>query len=100
MSSKKFKARWVYKAILWKLMSAVTGALVVLYLTGEYHTSWAYLALYVPVTLVLFVTHEFSWQLAKIRRRCPECDGTGVASTFAGTCQRCEGTGDRRTDAV
>jgi phosphatidylglycerophosphate synthase len=64
-----FKKRWIYKSLSWKLISAITGALVVLGLTGEYTTSWAYLGIYVPITLVLFVGHEYCWQVVKLRRR-------------------------------
>jgi uncharacterized membrane protein len=93
--SKKFKTRWIWKSLSWKLLSAATGALVVLWLTGEYNTSWKYLAIYVPITLVLFVAHEYIWQQIKIRHRCAACDGTGVGRIFAGTCSVCEGTGER-----
>jgi DnaJ-class molecular chaperone len=95
--SKRFKSRWIYKAVIWKVLSAVTGALVVLGLTGEYKTSWQYLAIYVPITLVLFVLLEFSFQTVKIRRRCSACDGTGIARIFRGTCEVCSGTGEKCT---
>jgi len=94
--SKKFKTRWIWKSISWKLISAVTGALVVLGVTGQYKASWGYLAWYVPITLAFFVAHEYVWQQIKLRGRCPECDGTGVAlNLLPHTCAACKGTGER-----
>lgn len=99
--SKRFKFRWVYKAISWKIISAALGALVVLGLTGQYAMSWGYLMIYVPISLFLFVGHEYVWQQIKIRSRCPECDGAGTiivgyaANAEPKLCPRCDGTGGR-----
>jgi len=94
----RFKKRWVYKAIVWKFISAITGALVVLGLTGRYSTSWQYLAWYVPITLALFVANEYVFWRIKIRNRCRTCNGVGVGTRYDGSpsiCPKCDGSGTK-----
>lgn len=100
--SKKFKARWIYKALSWKIISALLGALVVFAITGQYAMSGGYLLLYVPISMFLFVAHEKFWHILKVRKRCPECDGTGMvlADGKPIICSTCEGSGDRCISSV
>jgi len=64
-----FKKRWIAKAISWKAISAVLGAVIVYFLTGEYKMSVGYLAIYMPISLALFIANEKVWHVWKLHKR-------------------------------
>ncbi len=95
----KFKKRWVYKMLSWKLFSTVIGFFVVWATAQDLAISLKYLAIYVPVSMFAFLVHEKVWHMWKVRNRCANCQGTGIGMTLADVpweCFDCNGTGNRR----
>jgi len=66
---KRFKKRWIFKALTWKVISILLGGGVVHYLTGEFSMAKSYLLWYTPISLFFFFLHEAGWQWWKNRQR-------------------------------
>jgi uncharacterized membrane protein len=95
----KFKKRWVYKMLSWKVISTAIGFFATWYAAHDFTVSLIYLAIYLPVSMVAFLAHEKLWHMWKVRNRCLNCNGMGVGTNWAGVpmeCPDCEGTGDKR----
>ena len=67
-----WKARWVVKAITWKIISLIWGVAVVHWLTGESKLGGAYLLWYGIPSTFAFVLHEKLYHMWKAARRPPE----------------------------
>ena len=93
----RFKKKWILKAVTCKIPTILLGLAVVYYLTGELKTSGAYLLIYVPLSILIFVLNEVAWYQWKIRHRCPRCNGRGVWSESGEIveCESCEGEGTK-----
>lgn len=93
------KRRWIYKTFTWKALSTIIGFFAVWITAHDLGVGLAYLAVFVPVSMVAFIAHEKVWHAIKVRNHCQHCDGVGMYMTSWGypeICSRCEGTGDKR----
>lgn len=99
----KFKKRWVYKMLSWKVISTLLGFFAVWITAADITVGLGYLAIYVPASMVAFLLHEKAWYTWKVRNRCVHCRGMGVRmdwTSHAKECVPCDGTGDKRNGEI